>query len=143
MRNEDGIWCDIGRGALPCNGRATYVHSCMVEGSEFAMCNKHEREWKGKTAGKPAQQTRCPRCLPVFLAAGGGRAEATSQDGMPEPITGPIAEAINRAMHMEGILEPTRIRVLKRLGGVEDIYVRGVFRSSMRAASQDTGQVPA
>lgn len=134
MRNEDGIWCDVNKGTR-CGKKATYVHSCAIEGSEFAMCQPHEREWRGKTAGKPAQQTRCPRCLPQFLAAGGGRAEATSSDGMPDPITGPLAEAFNEAMFREGILEPTRKRVLQRLGGVEDIYVRGIFRSSMRQAT--------
>lgn len=137
MRNEDGIWCDITpNNTNRCGKVATYIHSCTVEGSEFAMCGAHEREWKGKTAGKPQQQMRCPRCLPQFIAQGGGRAESTSQDGMPDPITGPLAEAINRAMHMEGILEPTRLRVLKRLGGVEDVYVQGIFRSTARQAQE-------
>lgn len=133
MRNEDGIWCDVDNSR--CRKTATYVHACTIEGSEFAMCRQHEREWKGKTNGKPAQQARCPRCLPLFIAQGGGRPEAASQSGMPEAITGPLAEAFNDAMYREGILEPTRKRVLQRLGATDDSYVMSIFRSTARQVS--------
>jgi hypothetical protein len=137
VRNEDGIWCDIRAGnGKPCGKLATYVHSCAVEGSEFAMCKGHENEWKGKTAGKPEQQTRCPRCLPLFIAQGGGRVEAAQQDHLGIPVTGPLAEAFSDAMFKEGILSPTRERVLKRLGATDDSYVKAIFRSTARQDPQ-------
>jgi hypothetical protein len=130
MRTEEGVWCDI----AACRKAATYVHMCKVEGSEFAMCKKHEQEWKGKTNGRPDFQIRCPRCLPLFIAAGGGRDAPKKADGsLPDPITGPLADAFDRAMYLEGILGPTRQHVLRRLAATEDTYVRAIFRSTAAA----------
>jgi hypothetical protein len=50
-----------------------------------------------------------------------------------EPITGPLAEAIDRAMHAEGVLAPTRERILRRLAADTDAYVAAVMSRASAA----------
>lgn len=141
MRTEDGVFCDMDRNTnKPCRKQATYIHSCKIEGSEFAFCHKHEIEWKARTSHQPNFQVRCPRCLPQFLASTENSSHSTNQNGLPEPITGPLADAIDMAMYREGILTPTRINVLRRIAGTDSSYVRAIFRSTAASAQQQAQQ---
>jgi hypothetical protein len=137
MRNEEGVWCDIAVKNQRCNKPAINVHSCRVEGTEFAFCKDHDREWKQKTRGKNDQMIRCPRCLPGFLLA--NRSDDLDPNNLPKPIAGPLAVAFDEAMFREGILQPSRIKVLQRLAQVaaEDLYLQSIFRSTAHAHAQE------
>jgi hypothetical protein len=136
MRNEEGVWCDITVKNQRCDKAAINVHSCRVEGTEFAFCKDHDREWKLKTDKKQDQMIRCPRCLPGFLLTQSH--PEIDPNGLPAPITGPLAIAFDEAMFREGILQPTRIKALQRLAQVaaEDLYLQSIFRSTAKAQAQ-------
>jgi hypothetical protein len=138
MRTEDGVFCDIGKGEKhPCRKQATYIHSCKIEGSEFAFCHTHEREWKAQTAHQPNYQVRCPRCLPQFMQQAENQlSRASSGTSLPDPITGALADAIDAAMYREGILTPVRTNVLRRLAATDSSYVRAIFRSTQAVKEQ-------
>lgn len=127
MRNEDGIWCDYENAT--CKKIATYVHKCQVEQSEFAFCQNHEKWWKARTHGNHEYQIRCPRCLPVYLERI-RQPSSSVQSILPDPISGPIADAIDDAMYRQGVLGPDRTMVLRRLAASESSYVRAIFRST-------------
>lgn len=80
--------------------------------------------------GDDALAMHCPRCAPAFIA----RRESEVSDPLvnvaSEPITGPLAEAIDKAMHAEGVLGPTRLAILKRLAADSDAYVAAVMSRS-------------
>jgi hypothetical protein len=136
MRTEDGVFCDIGRNTKQsCHTQATYIHSCNIEGSEFAFCHKHEIEWKARTSHQPDFQIRCPRCLPQYLQTV-TNARNRNSNSLPDPITGPLADAIDMAMYREGILTPTRLNVLRRLAAIDSSYVRAIFRSTAEVQAQ-------
>lgn len=130
MRDENGIWCDIrdDRKNKICGKTAERIHNCKVEQSEFALCKNHNRWWMSTVHGKPEQQMHCPRCLPGFLARNPNLNTITNS--LPPPITGPLADAFEAAMHLEGILVTTRTRILQRLAAQEDEYVAAIFRST-------------
>lgn len=129
MRNDDGIWCDHSDShGRRCGRKATHIIACQIELSEFAQCEQHKKEWVGKTRGKPDQEMRCPRCLPGYLAR--TRPVYPTDSNLPDPSTGPLADAFANAMHMEGILRPTITRVLRRLANTQDPYVQGILRST-------------
>ncbi len=134
MRTEDGVFCDIGKGTKSrCRSNATYIHSCRIEGSEFAFCRKHEVEWKARTNGNEHFQIRCPRCLPQFISQSSNRFSAENNSSLPDPVTGPLAAAIDEAMYREGILTPTRVNVLRRLAATDSSYIKAIFRSTADA----------
>lgn len=142
MRTEDGVFCDIGRNTNhPCRKTATYIHSCKIEGSEFSFCKQHELDWKAQTRGRETLQVRCPRCLPQFLAQTENQIHKPNGSSLPEPITGPLADAIDMAMYREGVLTPTRMNVLRRLNDIDSSYVRAIFRSTASVASKAESNV--
>jgi hypothetical protein len=138
MRTEDGVFCDSND--RKCLLPAITVHPCKVEGSEFALCRGHSAEFNTLIANRPHLQIRCPRCIPQFLSTveQAGNLDRVRQMGLPSPITGPLAEAIDEAMYREGVLGPTRDKVLRRLNAQDDSYVAAIFRST--AAPKATGQ---
>jgi hypothetical protein len=144
MRTEDGVFCDIRnkKTGRVCGNQANYVHPCKIEGSEFAFCKGHEAEWKAQTTNQPNFQVRCPRCLPQFLASVDARL-LRPVSSLPEPITGPLADAIDMAMYREGILTPIRMNVLRRLGKNDSSYVNAIFRSTANTPDQQQVQAQA
>lgn len=52
-----------------------------------------------------------------------------------QPYTGPLAEAIDRALLAEGVLGDTRKRVLSRLANDSDPYIATLLRSVSGAAA--------
>lgn len=130
MRTEDGIFCDIidkGRTGR-CGKPSSYIHSCQVENTEFAMCSGHQLEFKALILGKQELAIRCPRCIPGYIA-NSTRSITNIRGTLPPPITGVLARAFDDAMTREGILGPTRENVLRRLAAVEDTYIKAIFRS--------------
>ena len=134
MRTEDGVFCDAND--RKCKRPAISIHSCQVEGSEFAFCAQHKREFDAVTQGKTHLQIRCPRCIPGFLQKLQEAGQGANSIHLPSPITGPIAEAIDEAMYREGILGPTRLKVLRRLNNLDDSYVAAIFRSTAAPKAQ-------
>lgn len=112
-------------------GAAAVVHVfCKVEGRDTHFCQAHWQEWSAFARGDDLLAQHCPRCAPAYLARRETQAASAAISVADEPITGPLAEAIDRAMHAEGILEPVRIRVLRRLAADTDAYVASVMARS-------------
>lgn len=130
MRNEDGIWCDMPK----CKKSAIHVLSCRVEQSEFALCDDHNKWWISRSRGIQEYQIRCPRCLPAYLDSHKNQIRMPGTT-LPSPITGPLADAIEEAMYRQGVLQPDRIMVLRRLAATESSYVRAIFRSTAGTAA--------
>lgn len=106
---------------------------CKVEGRDTHFCSRHWREWQRSIAGDEPLSQHCPRCAPAFIARREAQASAPNIKVADEPITGPLAEAIDRAMHAEGVLAPTRERILRRLAADTDAYVAAVMSRASAA----------
>jgi hypothetical protein len=109
-------------------GRTAVVHKfCSVEGRDTHFCTEHYRMWMAETVGDEFIAKHCPRCAPAARM----RREAQGHGGhvaiADEPITGPLADAVDAAMHAEGILLPVRKQVLRRLAANTDSYVAAVM----------------
>lgn len=113
-----------------CHREATTHVFCKVEGRDTHFCAIHWQEWSMTVRGDDALAQHCPRCAPAFIARRENAANNPLISMASEPITGPLAEAIDRAMHAEGILAPTRERVLRRLAADSDAYVAAVMSRS-------------
>lgn len=100
---------------------------CKVEGRDTHFCQAHWGLWTNQVRGDDALAQHCPRCAPAFLARREAQASNPGVHVASEPIVGPLAEAIDRAMHAEGVLGPTRLAVLKRLAADTDAYVAAVM----------------
>jgi len=118
-RNSDG-----------CKSPAVVHVFCKVEGRDTHFCQGHWSLWSRTVSGDELLAQHCPRCAPAYLARREAQAASTAISVADEPITGPLAEAIARAMHAEGILEPVRLRVLRRLAADTDAYVAAVMSRS-------------
>jgi hypothetical protein len=86
--------------------------TCITEGASLISCHSCFRIWQQQSPEISGGENRCPRCadwqperMPVrtFVRA--------------EPLHGTVAEAIDRAMHAEGLLLDIRRKVLERLAG--------------------------
>jgi hypothetical protein len=113
-----------------CRERAIALLFCKAEGMEMRLCGAHHREWQAEAGKDPGLSTRCPNCLPGYRARKESQAFSPRTTIADEPITGPLADAIAAAMLAEGVLSPTRERVLRRLGANTDAYVASVLAQS-------------
>jgi hypothetical protein len=100
---------------------------CQVEGRDTHFCRDHWQAWSLSVRGDDVLAKHCPRCAPAYLARRESQATSVDVTVADEPIVGPLADAIERAMHAEGILEPVRMRVLRRLAADTDAYVAAVM----------------
>jgi hypothetical protein len=116
-----------------CKEAATINVQCKVEGTAIHFCAKHWQEWMSRAAGDANLQAHCPRCAPAYIDRRNAQAFNNSIVIAEEPITGPLADSIDHAMHAEGILEPTRLRILRRLAADTDAYVAAVMSKSAGA----------
>ena len=110
-----------------CHARAATNLFCKVEGVDIFMCQFHQREWTSRVAADPGLQQRCPRCAPAYEAKRNAQAFNPVVTIADDPITGPLADAIERAMNQEGVLKPIRDRILRRLAADTDAYVAAVL----------------
>jgi hypothetical protein len=110
-----------------CRTRAELNLFCKVEGVDVFMCRAHHREWTARVQQDPGLQSRCPRCAPAYEARRNAQAFDPVVTIADEPIVGPLADAIDRAMNQEGVLKPVRDRVLRRLAADTDAYVAAVL----------------
>lgn len=99
-----------------CQRDANVASMCQVEGREFALCRSCQSLWKNRVSADPAMAVRCPNCLPSYLRTEAIRKDnATPPKDRPAPLTGSVADALDHAMFMDGILPDVRHRVLCRL----------------------------
>lgn len=110
-----------------CRYRAAVNLFCKVEGTDVFMCEAHHREWTSRVVQDPGLVHRCPRCAPSYEAKRNAQAYNPVITIADDPITGPLADAIDRAMNQEGVLKPARDRVLRRLAADTDAYVAAVL----------------
>lgn len=116
-----------------CKNAATINVQCRVEGTAIHFCQGCWGDWMRTAAGDENLQAHCPRCAPAYIERRNAQAFNNSIVIAEEPIIGPLADAINHAMHAEGILEPTRLRILRRLAADTDAYVAAVMSKSAGA----------
>jgi hypothetical protein len=110
-----------------CSIRAAVTLFCKVEGVDIFMCPAHHREWTTRVSADVGLQQRCPRCAPAYEARRYAQAYNPVVTIADDPITGPLADAIDRAMNQEGVLLPVRQRILRRLAADTDAYVAAVL----------------
>jgi hypothetical protein len=103
---------------------------CSVEGRDTHFCTVHWGRWSRQVAGDEALSKHCPRCAGAFIARREAEANNPAITIASEPIRGPLADAIDKAMHAEGVLGPTRRAVLLRLAADTDAYVAAVMARS-------------
>jgi len=99
--------CDI-RFSI-CEGSAVASWTCEVEGTPVISCRACRAEWMRLAQSYPDLLPRCPRC------ARGRLGLAQRKPANQAPITGLVADAIDEAMRIEGVLINHRIAVLRRL----------------------------
>lgn len=108
--------------------KAAVVHVfCKVEGRDTHFCQDDWQTWSRSVAGDELLAQHCPRCAPAYIARREAQATSAAITVADEPITGPLADAIEQAMHAAGILKPQRDEVLRRLAANTDAYVAAVM----------------
>jgi hypothetical protein len=110
-----------------CKRDATIHVFCKVEGRDTHFCQPCWAEWSRSAAGDEKLALHCPRCAAAYVARRAATAAHAAITLADEPITGPLADAIDHAMHAAGILKPTRDEVLRRLAANNDAYVASVM----------------
>jgi hypothetical protein len=110
-----------------CRERAVTRMTCRVEGTEISFCARHWMNWKVVLQQDSRLKDHCPRCANAYLSRLEQQAANPSVLIADEPITGPLAEAIDNAMHESGVLKPVRDEVLRRLAANTDAYVAAVM----------------
>lgn len=110
-----------------CKRDATVHVFCKVEGRDTHYCQVCWSEWARSVTGDEKLALHCPRCSAAYVARRETQANHAAVTVADEPITGPLAEAIDQAMHAAGILAPTRHEVLRRLAANTDAYVASVM----------------
>jgi hypothetical protein len=99
--------CQLDQGCQ--NPPAVRIH-CETEGFDLRACSAHWTEWRERAA-RDGLERFCPRCAGKYQSPGPTRVRQ-----LPfSPLTGAAADAINAAMHAEGLLQDVRIKVLQRL----------------------------
>lgn len=128
MPNDDyQLICRIPGG---CRERAGHLIFCKAEGTEMRLCPGHYRAWQAEAGTDEGLRIRCPNCAPGYLSRRESQAHSPQVVIADDPISGPLAVAIDRAMLASGVLKPTRDQVLRRLAADPDAYVSSVLAQS-------------
>lgn len=88
---------------------------CQAEGRQVKLCQECRQDWQVKVGAAPELAPRCPMCSGRYLADRGereARAAAVASSDRPEPLSGPVADAISDAMFKAGVLVDVRTSVL-------------------------------
>ena len=108
---QEGHWQEKCQVKFPgCQDTPDVRITCIVEGASLMSCHSCFQVWQKESAANPGFENRCPRCA------------GWNPERMPvraftkaSPLHGDVAEAIDRAMHAEGLLLDVRHKVLQRL----------------------------
>lgn len=127
MRTSTEWLCDTPR-EPGCQRNAALTFICRVEGREIALCTSCHKVWRTYAKGDSALENRCPACAPVYVQRmvqtdmARAAAERRQMRVLPDDpvLAGPLAEVIDNAMFMEGVLLPSRRAVLARLRRLAD-----------------------
>jgi hypothetical protein len=131
--------CDSQKAEHPpehCTLEPSVVWICRIEGREVRHCQPCDAVWKKQANRIPALKQRCPNCAYQYFDSRippERDFHTGTSDG--EPLEGPLANAIDRAMLAEGVLADTRKRVLARLASDDDSYISMLLRSASGAAA--------
>jgi hypothetical protein len=129
VNTDDGQFCDLCYRATRRLIKAVVSIYCHVEQKETHLCNTHKQFWTEQARLVPALNKRCPNC--AHLA----NTTLSAKDADIIPLAGPLADAIDRAMHAEGVLVNQRRRVLIRLRQETDPYAGTLLRSTEQPES--------
>lgn len=124
---EIAALCYYSRTEDHCRDNSTVHTSCRVEGTEIHLCSVHWNNWSRLVHDDERLKNHCPRCVNAYLVRLESQAYSPAVTIADEPITGPLAEAIDRALLASGILAPTRTEILRRLAADTDAYVAAVM----------------
>ena len=99
-----------------CNITPSQRLYCNTEGQSVLICNQCLKEWRDRVSSSDAERhrlgLRCPLCADWSAPQ---HAQTTTFQNVTITIKGSVAEAVDRAMHAEGLLVDIRKRVLERL----------------------------
>lgn len=123
--------CSIGK----CKEDSVYSFLCKVEGTDTRLCKRHLDEWRRTVQQDTSLAQNCPKCAPAALQRRQFQASSPSVAIADEPLTGPLAIAIESAMLREGVDVLTRRRVLMRLAADQDVYVSSLLAKNFQEAS--------
>lgn len=127
MAEVDSTTICVNQNLNGCSRDATIHVFCKVEGRDTHFCQICWSDWSRGASGDEKLALHCPRCAPAYMARRAATAASAAITVADEPITGPLADAIDGAMHAAGILKPTRDEVLRRLAANTDAYVASVM----------------
>lgn len=127
MAEIDSSSLCVSRNVTGCRREAVVHVFCKVEGRDTHYCRSCWDDWARRCSGDDKLAMHCPRCAAPYMARRVSQATQAAVSVADEPITGPLAEAIDHAMHAAGILKPTRDEVLRRLAANTDAYVASVM----------------
>jgi hypothetical protein len=108
--------------------------TCIVEGASLMSCHSCHKAWQGQVQSVPGFENRCPRC--AEWAGWSGAKPAVVREVPEQTLTGPVATALDAAMHAEGLLVDVRQKVLRRLKQdsewLEAPEISGVYPPALR-----------
>lgn len=95
------------------------------------MCGPCDKTWKQTARRTPALIQRCPNCSHEYFRSRAipERPSGNTGNSKNEPLTGPLADAMSRAMSAEGLAADVRARILSRLANDDDPYISSLLRS--------------
>lgn len=83
---------------------------CKTEQTSRLACHNCHASWRSKIAENNTISERCPVCADHDYSVA-----RPAPAPVPLPLRGPVADAVDKAMHAEGLLIDVRKRVLQRL----------------------------
>jgi hypothetical protein len=131
VTTRDGIpQCEISFSI--CEGNALAGWTCEVEGMPVISCLACRAEWMRLSSMYPDLRPRCPRCAK-------GQLKDVKKAPKVIPLTGLVADAVDEAMRIEGVLINVRQAVLKRLA-LQYGWLNGWGQAAEESAPGDGGQ---
>jgi hypothetical protein len=115
-----------------CEGNALAGWTCEVEGMPVIACLACRAEWMRLGAMYPDLKPRCPRCAK-------GQLKDVKKTPKVVALTGLVADAVDEAMRIEGVLINVRQAVLKRLA-LQYGWLNGWGQAAEESAPDNGGQ---
>src|ERR1700691_3728804 len=96
--DEGTRWCDL-RSSHRRPERAQHQIMCKVEGKSLDLCANHHSIWVAQVRMRTELQGHCPNCAHLVEITASKIPKPDTQ-----PLTGPLAEALDNAMLRSGVL---------------------------------------
>lgn len=131
MTDQTGITqCEIRFAG--CQGAAIASWLCEVEGTPIISCQACRAEWMRMAGLYPDLKPRCPNCAKNLI-------KNVKKVPQVPPLVGLVADAVDEAMRVEGVLINVRQAVLKRLAR-DASWLNGWGQSAEESAPGNAGQ---